>query len=115
YGLPGRHLEYGEEWAACARRELLEEVGVETFELELGTVTNAVSSRIGAPSGKDFHYLCVFLRCSIAEEPRYLEPDRATEWEWHPWDDLPSPLDARLVASSSAPDLILSYHPARHF
>jgi 8-oxo-dGTP diphosphatase len=97
YGLPGGHLEYGEEWFDCVRRELMEEAGVEPRDLSLVTVTNAVSARIGAPPGEDYHYVCVFVACAIDAEPVRLEPDRAAdEWEWHHWDDLPSPLDARL-------------------
>lgn len=81
---PGGHLEYGESWEACARRETLEETGLELSEISFLTATNDIF----AEEGK--HYITLFM---IADhpggEPDCLEPEKCEGWEWFAWDDMP--------------------------
>jgi 8-oxo-dGTP diphosphatase len=39
---PGGHLEFGESWEECSRREVREEVGIEIKNLCFGTITNDI-------------------------------------------------------------------------
>lgn len=90
YGLPGGHLEFGEEWAECAVRETLEETGLKIKNVSFGTVVNAVVSE------EDYHYITIFMKGEIddshAKEPENLEPDKCEGWGWYDWDTFPTPL-----------------------
>jgi 8-oxo-dGTP diphosphatase len=59
---PGGHLEYGESFADCAIREVLEETGLEIGDVKFLTATNDVM----ADEGK--HYVTVFVTCVIVGE-----------------------------------------------
>ena len=60
FALPGGHLEFGESFEDCARREVLEETG-----LHLGAVwfETAVNSIFSAES----HYVTIFMRSEVAQ------------------------------------------------
>jgi 8-oxo-dGTP diphosphatase len=58
---PGGHLEYGESFADCSKREVLEETGLEVGELKFLVATNDVMEE-----GK--HYVTVFMTCVITGE-----------------------------------------------
>lgn len=58
---PGGHLEYGESFAECGKREVLEETGLEVGELKFLVATNDVMEE-----GK--HYVTVFVTCVITGE-----------------------------------------------
>ena len=79
---PGGHLEYGESWEECSRREVMEETGIEIKNLRFGTVKN-----------EQKHYITI---CMLAEyssgEVKIMEPDKCDEWGWFDWDKLPQPL-----------------------
>lgn len=79
YALPGGHLEMGESWEACARREVLEETGLRLDALSLAKVTNDVME------AERKHYVTVFMR-GVASRgqpgPQLLEPDKCEAWEW---------------------------------
>ena len=47
---PGGHLEMGEEWIDCVKREVKEEVGLEIEDAELWAVNNNIM-------GPDRHYI----------------------------------------------------------
>lgn len=87
WACPGGHLEFGESWEDCARREVLEETGLEVGAVRFGTVTNDIME------SDEKHYITI---CMVAEyvsgEPRILEPEKCEGWEWFDWDDLPQPL-----------------------
>jgi len=84
---PGGHLEFGESWEECARREVKEETGVTVSDVGFVTATNEVYPVRGT------HYVTLFMICDLAlGEPANLEPDKCEGWQWFSWDELPQPL-----------------------
>ena len=84
---PGGHLEFGESYEDCARRETREEVGITIKNLHFVTATNDFFPE------EQKHYITIYM---VAEydsgEVKIMEPDRQTDWQWFSWDNLPSPL-----------------------
>jgi 8-oxo-dGTP diphosphatase len=63
---PGGHLEYGESFAECAAREVLEETGLEVGDVKFLVATNDVF-------GEGKHYVTVFVTARIVgveKEPK---------------------------------------------
>jgi len=86
WGYPGGHLEHGESWEACARREVAEECGLEISAPQLGFVTNDIFA-----DGK--HYITLLMVADhVAGDPQVLEPDKTINWQWVEWDKAPEPL-----------------------
>lgn len=92
--LPGGHLEFGETFEQCVRRECREELGIEV------KVSNLVSV---APNFiQDNHYIVfVFLSSSFVGVPENKEPEVHSDMKWFPEDQLPENL---FVASKNALD-----------
>ncbi len=86
--MPGGKLHYGESFEEGARREVLEETGLEisTGDLEVISLTNDI--------GASAHFVTVGLLLNDASigEPKVMEPDEITQWKWFDLSDLPSPL-----------------------
>ena len=83
--LPGGHLEFGESWESCARREVLEETGVSQITgLKLLHVTN------DPMLGENKHYVTLFMAGVIDDgaEVNNLEPNKCEGWEEFTLDDL---------------------------
>lgn len=87
WGFPGGHLELGESIEDCARRETLEEIGVELQNFILGPFTNDVFD-----SNK--HYVTIFVLADLDDSAaiQVMEPEKCERWEWFAWEDLPRPL-----------------------
>ena len=84
---PGGHLEYGESFEECARREVMEETGVEITNLRFGTVTNDIFET------EQKHYITICILADFASgEVKLMEPDKCEEWGWFDWEKLPQPL-----------------------
>jgi 8-oxo-dGTP diphosphatase len=91
WSAPGGRLEYGESVEDCARRELLEEAGLELGAATLGPYTNDVFAEVQE------HYLTLFVLAGQTRgEPRNLEPHKCDGWSWFGWDEWPAPLFAPL-------------------
>jgi|GEM_PF-105847 len=87
WSCPGGHLEFGESIEACARRETLEETGMEIAGIRHAAYTNDHFPEQGK------QYITLFVTAEGAfGEPRNLEPEFCDGWEWFAWDDLPEPL-----------------------
>ena len=76
--LPGGHLEFGESWAECAAREVMEECGltVPVEDLRMLHVTNDVME------SENKHYVTIFMCASVSsmERAENLEPDKCAGW-----------------------------------
>lgn len=86
YAFPGGHLEYGESFDTCARREVREECGIDIQNIEFLFVANIL----------DFmpkHYVHLTLTADwAAGEPQVLEPEKSESWGWFELSNLPAPL-----------------------
>ncbi len=60
FAVPGGHLEFGESWEDCAKREVLEETGLQLSNLRFETAVNSVF-------GDDAHYVTIFMRGDAEE------------------------------------------------
>lgn len=98
---PGGHLEYAETVPDCARREVLEETGLEIEQLKLA----AYSGDVFVSNAR--HYVTLFVSASSTRgEPRVMEADKCARWQWFSPDSLPAPLFAPITSLLSAhPDL----------
>ncbi len=83
---PGGHLEMGESFLECCKKEVREEVGLELKEVErLGVVNNIFSP--------EKHYVNVdFLAVGVFGNPVIGESDKIGKVGWYPLENLPQPL-----------------------
>lgn len=84
---PGGHLEWGERFEECAKREVLEETGVEVDDVEIVGITNDITEEW------DTHYITICTKGGKWKgEPQVVEPEKNIKVGWYPLDDLPLPL-----------------------
>lgn len=84
---PGGHLEHGESFEQCAKRETKEEAGINIKNVRFVTATNDVFEH------ENKHYVTIYVLADwVSGEPQVLEPDKLIKWQWVDWRKLPSPL-----------------------
>ncbi len=84
WGFPGGHLEYGESFEECAKRETQEETGLEIKNLKSGLATNDIFEK------EKKHYVTVFMIGDyLSGNVETREPEKCEKWEWFAWDDIP--------------------------
>jgi 8-oxo-dGTP diphosphatase len=79
--LPGGHVEWQETLIDCAKREVLEETG-----LQLKRVVNTQMYTEEISEGK--HYVTFYLiaKCPKNQDPQQTEPTKHEPWNWYdPW------------------------------
>ena len=85
YGLPGGFLENNETFEECAKREILEETGLENLSLYPFALIGGY--------GDNLRYIdIIFYAEHKGKEPVAQETDRVEIWEWFNIYNLPSPL-----------------------
>lgn len=86
YSFPGGHLEYGESFGECAKREVMEECGIEIVGLRFQLVAN-----VGKYSPRQDVYigLTAYWHSNV---PQVLEPEKCESWGWYDINNLPEPL-----------------------
>ncbi|MFI5205876.1 MAG: NUDIX hydrolase, partial [Candidatus Paceibacterales bacterium] len=86
YAWPGGHMEYMESFEGCAKRETLEEAGIEIENVRFLRLLNL----------KDYapkHYVDIGLVADWKSgDPKVMEPDKTEGWDWYNIDNLPQPL-----------------------
>lgn len=101
WSTPGGHLDHGESPAECARREVMEEVGLELDEVGFLAITD---DRF--PESRR-HYITIWMAGRVdSGEISILARDEIAELGWFDLGDLPEPLFtsfAHLVAGESLP------------
>jgi 8-oxo-dGTP diphosphatase len=91
YGAPGGRVDGNESLAACAARELLEEVGLTSKTLiYVGVI------REWQETHTFVHF--IFVCTEWDGNPTTKEPDKAEKWAWHDINALPEPIVAGHVA-----------------
>ena len=92
WATPGGHLEMGESIEDCARRETLEETGLEVGAITKLGFTNDIFE------AEEKHYITLFVVASCEDgEPEIRESDKCLQWQWCALDDLPQPLFLPLI------------------
>lgn len=84
---PGGHLEFGESWEDCARREVAEETGLKISKPTFVVCTNDIFP------DEQKHYVTIYMKAAWEDgNPVVLEPEKMVKWGWFDWSDLPKPL-----------------------
>jgi len=111
WAVPGGHLDFGESPAACAIREVREEVGLAVTDPRCIALTNDIFA------SEDKHYITIWMRVECADAGLVIPAaDEVSEWGWFPLDVLPAPLflplenllNGRGVVFGSAADFLNS-------
>jgi len=83
--MPGGKFEFGESFEQGAKREVLEETGLQLNEAKIICVNN--------DKNQYAHFITIgFFSENFSGEPEVMEPDEIVEWRWFDLDNLPAPL-----------------------
>ena len=86
WALPGGHLEPGESFGACCKREVLEETGLIIKNISPVVFTNDIFHAQG------LHYITLFFKGEYESgEAIVAEPRECEEWRWVSLNHIPQP------------------------
>ena len=106
FSVPGGHLEYSESWEECARRETVEETGLEINNIRfLGSTNNVMLV-------DNTHSVTIAVLADWESgEPKNLEPDKCLGWKWYAFDEIPE-RKAVFLANLLESDFVVSLKEA---
>ena len=82
---PGGHLEFGESFEKCARREAKEELDVNIKNIKIAGVTNDIFG--------EKHYITIAVKADLKSgNPKIMEPRKSTEFGWFKIEKFPQTL-----------------------
>jgi len=84
---PGGHLEWGEHFGECARREVKEETGIDLLQCEFLTAANGLALE------EDHHYVMIYMLATKWEGEAQQMEEANGPWSWY---DIPGPADKML-------------------
>jgi len=80
WAFPGGHLEFNESIETCAKREVLEETGIQIKNLRYGPYTNDIFT------DENKHYVTLFVTADYdSGTPMVKEPHKCEKWGWFQW------------------------------
>lgn len=87
WSFPGGHLEFGESFFECAKREVFEETGLKIKNLKKGPYTNDIFHE------ENLHYITIFIISEYdSGELMLREKDKCLGWKWFKINELPENL-----------------------
>jgi 8-oxo-dGTP diphosphatase len=87
WSVPGGWLEFGESWEDAAKREVMEETGIQIKNVRFVALTNNIFK------DKPIHSLTIWLDSDwVSGEPTITEPDKFIDQQWRDFKTLPAPL-----------------------
>lgn len=84
--LPGGKLEFGEKFKIGAIREVDEETGIKISKIDFVNLTNNPLKERGE------HYIHINFKTNTNKQPKLMEPDKCSKWEWFSLSNLPNPI-----------------------
>lgn len=83
--MPGGKLDFGETFEECAKRETEEETGIKLNSVKVICINQDIVETA--------HFITIGLFSDdFSGEPKTMEPEKITDWQWFNLDNLPNPV-----------------------
>jgi len=84
WGLPGREIEFGDNFETIVKKNLKEELGVKLVNFKIICINNNFSF--------GNHYIVIGILVEAEGEPKIMKPEDWKQWRWFNKDEIPKKL-----------------------